>query len=461
MDNWKSKIEVIMADDQKRKIVMVVAAALILVLLVVVIFEKPDAKPLRLNQEASVKHAMLAPDDIADLDKDRVSGLLENYKEDLDKREKEMNASDVKTQRELTRVNKELEMLRDKLKTQTRDNDILKSGLSDLTQRTTVITEDPELVAYLREVRSQLPDKLSSNGRKIASNDPMATIVKNTSSRLAGGGSSASQNSEAALPLNLGIKSISGTEIVKHTGFEIGSVEGEDIPGGPKSSELKKIREEAKKAEEETFFLPAGSILSGTLLTGLDAPTNGGAKSEPWPALLRIKMEAILPNRWTLDVRECFLIAGAYGDLSSERAYMRAETISCVRTDGRAIEVALDAFGVGNDGKAGIRGRVVHKNGQLIAQSLLAGFVGGVAEATKPQAIPTLDTTQQNGRTTFNEPFFEDVMTAGAYSGASNAAEKIADYLLDVASNIFPVIEVDAGRQMDFVLQRGVMLRIR
>src|SRR3546814_6203967 len=53
----------------------------------------------------------------------------------------------------------------------------------------------------------------------------------------------------------------------------------------------------------------------------------------PFPSLIRIKNEAILPNRFRADFRECFLIAGGWGDLSSERAYLRAERLSCVRND--------------------------------------------------------------------------------------------------------------------------------
>ncbi len=33
-----------------------------------------------------------------------------------------------------------------------------------------------------------------------------------------------------------------------------------------------------------------------------------------------------MPNRFRADVRECFLIVSGYGDLSSERAYLRGET---------------------------------------------------------------------------------------------------------------------------------------
>ena len=60
------------------------------------------------------------------------------------------------------------------------------------------------------------------------------------------------------------------------------------------------------------------------------------ARRDPYPALMRIKHDAILPNRFRADVRECFLVAAGYGDLASERAYPRTEAITCIREDGGA-----------------------------------------------------------------------------------------------------------------------------
>lgn len=463
MEALREKIELIMQDDQKRKVVLLVAALLILTILVFVMFDEPEKKTVRIKNKAQVNHSMLAPDDIADLDQDRVDALLDNYKKDLDAREKEMNLTERKTERELQRFNKEQEGLRDTIKKLVRENENLKNSVGDLSERTSVITEDPNLKSYLQEARKQSQMNQASIAFG-ASAGPTGTLASSTAGRLQAG--SGMNNSEKSEPIQLGIRSVSGNDSIRHTGV-IPANETEEqrdvrIERTQRRLTATAEKERIEKEKEEQFFLPAGSILSGTLLTGMDAPTGGNAKSEPWPALLRIKMEAILPNRWSLDIRECFLLAGAYGDLSSHRAYMRSETLSCVREDGRAIEVSIDAFGTGADGKAGIRGRVVTKNGQLLGQSLLAGFVGGLAEATKPQAIPTINTRPNaNGQTSFVEPYIGDVMTSAAYNGASSAAEKIADYLLKVAENIFPIIEIDAGRQMDFVLQRGVMLKIR
>ena len=178
------------------------------------------------------------------------------------------------------------------------------------------------------------------------------------------------------------------------------------------------------------MFMPAGSIISGTLITGLDAPTSNQSKQDPFPALLRIKHEAILPNRYRMDIRECFLIASGYGDLSSERAYMRAERISCVKKDGGIIETSMDAYSVGEDGKAGIRGRLVSKNGQLIAMTLLSGFVSGISQAFAPQSVQTFQTgNSPSNQQQFQWPSPEAVAGQAVMGGVSGAAEQIAELL--------------------------------
>lgn len=211
------------------------------------------------------------------------------------------------------------------------------------------------------------------------------------------------------------------------------------------------------------FYLPMGSMLSGTLLTGVDAPASGQhARKDPFPALLRVKHEAILPNNGLLDIRDCLLIASAYSDLSSERVYMRAEGLSCQRGDGAIIEATIDAYASGADGKAGVHGRVVEKTGQLVARSLVAGFVGGLAEAFKPQKSQAVSVNPQTGSTgTFQYPDASYVVGTGLLGGASEAATRIGSIYDELAKQIVPVIEVNAGIPLDFILTRGVTLRFK
>lgn len=214
------------------------------------------------------------------------------------------------------------------------------------------------------------------------------------------------------------------------------------------------IVEVAQDEEEvkESIYLPAGSILSGVLLTGGDFPTAVSFKNDPYPVLLRVKTDAILPNSHTSDIQDCFIVAEGHGNLSNERAMIRANTISCIDSEGGAIESSINAYATGSDGKAGVRGRLVSKEGALIAKAMLSGFISGISDAFKPFG------TVSNAATELVDLDAKEVGKAGVMSGASNSMERLSNHYIQMADQIFPIIEVDAGRQVEFILKKGTAL---
>ena len=216
----------------------------------------------------------------------------------------------------------------------------------------------------------------------------------------------------------------------------------------------------SEQDDEEAAFahLPAGSILSGELLAGLDAPTSQAAQSDPFPALIRVNKDAILPNRYRADVRECFIIAEAYGDLSSERAYMRGNTISCVRHDKSVVEKRMPLYVVGEDGKAGMRGRLVSKQGQVLTRAMMAGFLEGVAGAFNVERVPSLNLEGGQDSAEWEDMMGKEAAQSGVATGASRAMDRLAQFYIDMAQSMFPVIEIAAGRQVDLIVTRGQTL---
>jgi len=208
-------------------------------------------------------------------------------------------------------------------------------------------------------------------------------------------------------------------------------------------------------------FLPAGSIISGVLLNGVDAATGRGARKNPFPVLVRIQKDAILPNLFSADVKECFATLAGYGELSSERAYLRGETFSCITKDGDVIEEEFPSYAVGEDGKAGVRGKLVTRAGSLIVKVALAGFAAGVAEAFDTSPVPVVQTGTPSGGKFYQDNFSSNAVQSGVSSGASASLTRLADYYMDMADQMFPVIEVDAGRQIDIVLTSGFKLKIK
>jgi conjugal transfer pilus assembly protein TraB len=202
-------------------------------------------------------------------------------------------------------------------------------------------------------------------------------------------------------------------------------------------------------------FLPV-SFTRGVLLGGLDAPTGGQSQSNPHPVLIRLSDNAVLPNRFRGEYRECFVIAAGYGDISSERAYLRTENLSCVRADGATLEVRIQGSVYGEDGKVGMRGRLVTKQGQMLANALLAGIVSGIG-----QGVSTASTTYSTSALgTIASASGSDAYRAGIGSGVGKALDRLASYYIKLAENTFPVIEVDAGREIDVVITKGVRIDV-
>ncbi len=208
-------------------------------------------------------------------------------------------------------------------------------------------------------------------------------------------------------------------------------------------------------ARTVSTFLPV-SFTRGRLLGGLDAPTGGQAQSNPHPVLIRLSDNSVLPNRFRAEYRECFVIAAGYGDISSERAYMRTESLSCVRGDGAALEAKIQGSIFGEDGKVGVRGRLVTKQGQMLANALLAGVVSGIGQglatsSTEYSTSPLGTVASTSGAEAYR---------AGLGNGVGKALDRLAQYYIKLAENTFPVIEVDAGREVDVVITKGVRIDV-
>jgi conjugal transfer pilus assembly protein TraB len=77
--------------------------------------------------------------------------------------------------------------------------------------------------------------------------------------------------------------------------------------------------------------------------------------------------------------------------------------------------------------------------------------------------VQSVNLTGANGSSTapFQYPSPEMVIGQGVAGGVRGSAQQIAMYYMDMARNIFPVIEIDAGRKVDFVLIRGAGLNKR
>ena len=234
------------------------------------------------------------------------------------------------------------------------------------------------------------------------------------------------------------------------------TVSPRDKPSSPPAPGASTASSATQDSRTVSTFLPV-SFTRGTLLGGLDAPTGGQSQSNPHPVLIRLSDNSVLPNRFRGEYRDCFVIAAGYGDISSERAYLRTENLSCVRADGAALEVKIQGSVYGEDGKVGMRGRLVTKQGQMLANALLAGVVSGIG-----QGLATSSTTYSTSAlgTIASSSGGSEAYRAGLGSGVGKALDRLAQYYIKLAENTFPVIEIDAGREIDVVITKGVRIDV-
>lgn len=419
---------------------IVLGIIIVLILGVLSVFTPSNDKS-RVKQQENVIEHVLTDTNTRDLGVDAIAARLDTLTE-----------KNEALRRDQERLKEKLS--RDKGK---RESDRLKEELRDLKKQ--LKEEERERTEALRDMRRSL-----KNNGPIEESDNRSAQDKPDPSKQSEKQRSGNQSSGVGDDLD-------AREVFDNPGSTQDSGSRRDRSSNNQSGrrsddnkmEIVTVVDETKEEEAEdnadnaSQYLATGSIVTGVIVAGMDAPTGQTARRDPFPALLRIKHDAILPNRFKQDVRECFVTASGYGDLSSERAYLRSEMISCVREDGGVIEKQLKAFATGEDGKAGVRGRLVSRQGQLIGRSMMAGFMQGVAGMFNVNPVPTVNTTDSDTQQ-YQRVLTSDALQGAAVKGTGQALERIAQFYIDMASDMYPVIEVDAGRRVDFIVQKGVSL---
>lgn len=203
-------------------------------------------------------------------------------------------------------------------------------------------------------------------------------------------------------------------------------------------------------------YIPAGSFAPAVLLTGIEAGTAQSSQSDPQPVLMRIERRAILPGFAHYRVQSCFALGAAHGSTSTERAYIRLARISCINKNKHlVIDSPLKGYVVDSDGMFGLRGKLVQRQGALLAKSLIAGFASGLSNALG-RAQGTSFNSSFGAGTTFSG---NSALKGAAFGGGSKAADQLAQFYLKQAQAIFPVVVVKPRRKVTLVLTDGTSLK--
>ncbi|MCC4789150.1 TraB/VirB10 family protein [Vibrio splendidus] len=208
-----------------------------------------------------------------------------------------------------------------------------------------------------------------------------------------------------------------------------------------------------------SISLPTTSLLTGTLLSGMQAPTSIGSAREPLPAVMRIKTDALLPNGYRADLRDCQALLSGIGQLSDRRAYMRLEKVVCIDEDGLTAEAAAQGFATGADGQAGIPGTLVARNGEVLKGSMWAGFFSGLAQGIAPSRVPGVDINSDG--TGFQTPDIGTLGTSAVLQGGASSLDRISEYYVKMLEEIWPTVDVPAMQEVTFLLQAPLKLTFK
>jgi len=198
-------------------------------------------------------------------------------------------------------------------------------------------------------------------------------------------------------------------------------------------------------------YIPAGSYVKAVLLSGIDVSVGISSQSNPQPVLLRLVHPGSLPNHVLGKMRDCRIIAAASGELSTERAQFRLEKLSCIAPDGQVIETDVDGYISGEDGKNGMRGRMVMRDAEVLKRGFLGGLLSGLGKATSQ----SFNTTSVSPLGAVSSVKGGDIFKQAGSEGAGNAFELMAKYNIQRAEQYQPVIQISAGREVFVIFHSG------
>lgn len=211
------------------------------------------------------------------------------------------------------------------------------------------------------------------------------------------------------------------------------------------------------RKNESAGMLPAGAFAPVVLLNGLDAGTSSATQSNPMPVLMNVLDQATLPGAAKYRLKNCFVLGTGYGDLSAERVYVRFSRLSCVdKSDRLVLSQEVSGYVVDSDGKLGLRGKVMDRQGAKLGKAMLAGFAQGLAGALG-QSQSSVTSNFATG-TSMSSISGTAALRASGLGGAQVATSQLAEFYLKEAQSIFPVISVDTGRTATIVFTGSASL---
>lgn len=214
--------------------------------------------------------------------------------------------------------------------------------------------------------------------------------------------------------------------------------------------------------EASADYLPPNSYAPARVVVGVDASAGVVSQTDPLPVLLRITGAArsVVNNGkvLTTSLEGCVVSGAARGDLSAEKVYVKLVKMTCDQPNGRVAVSDVKGY-ISFAGKAGVRGRVVSREGDFVTKAAIAGVIGGFGRGltANANAVFAGGTTVVDGERQKLTP--QEIAVAGLGQGFGDTADMVSKYLIERAEQYQPVIEMPTGIDVDIVFLEGVYVR--
>lgn len=219
--------------------------------------------------------------------------------------------------------------------------------------------------------------------------------------------------------------------------------------------EMAKVAEIVNKPDssrQKYVYLPLGSFVKCTLLTGVYAPSD---QSNPLPVLISIDEAFYGPNNSRIPLKGAFAVGKAVGDAVSRRAVIQIVSFSTMLPGGRVFEHEANlGYLADNDGQLGVPGALIYNTGRQLGLNFLAGFLSGGSEALSQAETSTV--TGAYGQTMRNVT--GDTSRYAMFSGLANSAQGAANYYQKQLEALIPAVRIEPGRKVILVVQKGVQI---
>ncbi len=218
---------------------------------------------------------------------------------------------------------------------------------------------------------------------------------------------------------------------------------------------------------DSAHYVPPNAYAEAKVLVGVDAATGTTFSADPKPVLFRITGPAVhvgMNGKFqTTDLSGCMVNGAAFGELPSEKVYIKLQKITCPAGPGKFAVATVEGY-VSSKGKAGVRGQVISREGQFTGRAMIAGALNGLGQALstniqRSQSGLNTDPSGVSGLLAARELSPGQIASGSIGTGVSNASSMLADYYIKRAEQYQPVIEMPTGISVEIVFLSGFQVR--